>query len=63
MTDVEDIQLPPELSNLSTIVDASPEVLATGSSDLQSTALNATKFIYDLGKYTMPLDARFFNQP
>lgn len=48
MTDVEDIQLPPELSNLSTIVDASPEVLATGSSDLQSTALNATKFIYDL---------------
>ncbi|KAK7050943.1 U3 snoRNP protein [Paramarasmius palmivorus] len=37
-----------ELSQVSQLVDNRPEVLATGSTELQDAALKATKFIFDL---------------
>uniref|UniRef100_A0A0W0EXV0 U3 small nucleolar ribonucleoprotein protein MPP10 n=1 Tax=Moniliophthora roreri TaxID=221103 RepID=A0A0W0EXV0_MONRR len=40
--------LVPELSGVSQLIDNQPELLATGSKDLQNAALKATKFIFDL---------------
>ncbi|KAJ3548405.1 hypothetical protein NM688_g5303 [Phlebia brevispora] len=45
---LEDVQLPDQLAKLSACIDASPEVLATGSKDLQVAALQAAKYVFDL---------------
>ena len=45
----EDLQLPNELLNLSNVVEGCPEAFALGSKDIQTAALSATKFIFDLG--------------
>lgn len=47
-----EVQLPKELVDLTTIIDLRPECLATGDAAMQSAALTATKFIFDLG--TLP---------
>ncbi|EIN13712.1 Mpp10 protein [Punctularia strigosozonata HHB-11173 SS5] len=44
----ENLQIPEELDKLSQLIETSPEVLATGSKDLQIAALNATKYVFDL---------------
>ena len=48
-TGTEDFPLPSQLENLSKLIGEKPEALATGSQDLRTAALDATKFIYDLG--------------
>ena len=49
-TKLEDaVALPPALENLSKLVAEKPEALAIGSEDLRKAALDATKFIFDLG--------------
>ncbi len=45
------VSLPPVLENLSKLVGERPEALATGGEDLRKAALDATKFIFDLGMY------------
>jgi U3 small nucleolar RNA-associated protein MPP10 len=45
-----DIPLPLELQSLSDLLEECPETLALGSQDLQATALNATKYAFDLCK-------------
>ena len=45
----EEITLPSELDNLAKLVSEKPEALATGSEDLRKAALDATRFIYNLG--------------
>lgn len=49
----EVIQLPEKLAKLSTCVDEQPESLVTGSKDIQLAALQAAKYVFDLG--TVPL--------
>ncbi|KAI0825164.1 U3 small nucleolar ribonucleoprotein complex, subunit Mpp10 [Trametes gibbosa] len=44
--------LPPQLETLSKLIAEKPEALATGSEDLRRTALEATKFIFDLALQT-----------
>ncbi|KAI0374201.1 Mpp10 protein [Pilatotrama ljubarskyi] len=46
------LALPPPLENLSKLVAEKPEALATGDADLRRTALEATKFIFDLALQT-----------
>jgi hypothetical protein len=46
----DDLQLPDQLLNLSKVVEKYPEAFASGSSQIQSAALSATKFIFDLGE-------------
>jgi hypothetical protein len=46
----EDIQLPDEFLNLSNAVERYPETLASGNNVTQTAALNATKFVFDLGE-------------
>ncbi|KAI0961523.1 hypothetical protein AcV7_000603 [Taiwanofungus camphoratus] len=48
LDDMEVIQLPPELQNLSMVVENNPESFATGNDEIQVAALNATKYVYDL---------------
>ncbi|KAH9946645.1 Mpp10 protein [Amylocystis lapponica] len=48
MAGKEDVALPSELAGLSAIVDETPEIFGTGSSELQLAALRATKYVYDL---------------
>ena len=45
-----DVVLPPELQSLSTLLDESPESLASGNAAIQAAALNATKHTFDLCK-------------
>jgi hypothetical protein len=45
----EDVQLPDELLNLSNAIEKYPESFASGSDDIQASALIATKFVFDLG--------------
>lgn len=45
----EDLPLPAQLELLSKLIAEKPEALATGSEDLRKAALDATKFVYDLG--------------
>jgi hypothetical protein len=44
-------QLPSELVALANLINERTECLASGSQDIQTAALNATKFIFDLGAY------------
>ena len=45
-----DVTLPPELQSLSNLLEEFPESLALGNQELQATALNATKYAFDLCK-------------
>lgn len=46
-----DVLLPPELQNLSNLLEEFPETLAlVGNQELQAAALNATKYVFDLCK-------------
>ncbi|KAI0639368.1 U3 small nucleolar ribonucleoprotein complex, subunit Mpp10 [Trametes polyzona] len=49
---VEGPSLPPQLENLSKLIAEKPEALATGAEDLRRTALEATKYIFDLALQT-----------
>lgn len=42
--------IPTEFQQLSTLLEESPESLASGNPDIQNAALNATKYIFDLCK-------------
>lgn len=58
MNDGEEVlQIPLELSNLTTLVEERIENFAIGDKDLQDAALNATKFIFDLSTlyFQLPL--------
>ena len=46
---VDELPLPPQLEGLSKLLSEKPEALATGSEDIRQAALDATKFIFDLG--------------
>ncbi|PPQ88642.1 hypothetical protein CVT25_010218 [Psilocybe cyanescens] len=46
--DSQDLTLPPQLQKLSTLLDESPESLASGDSELYAAALDAAKHIFDL---------------
>ncbi|KAI0669932.1 Mpp10 protein-domain-containing protein [Trametes maxima] len=48
----EELSLPPQLEDLSKLIAEKPEALATGGDDLRRTALEATKFIFDLALQT-----------
>lgn len=50
-----DAPLPPELQNLSNLLEECPETLALGNQELQATALNATKYAFDLCKLWIEL--------
>ncbi|KDQ63722.1 hypothetical protein JAAARDRAFT_169865 [Jaapia argillacea MUCL 33604] len=45
---LHDVQLPDQLSGLSTLIEERPESFASGSNDIKLAALAATKFIFDL---------------
>ncbi|KAI0651817.1 U3 small nucleolar ribonucleoprotein complex, subunit Mpp10 [Trametes meyenii] len=48
----EELSLPPQLEDLSKLIADKPEALATGGDDFRRTALEATKFIFDLALQT-----------
>ena len=50
-----DVPLPSELQNLSNLLEECPETLALGNQELQATALNATKYAFDLCKLWIEL--------
>lgn len=50
----QDVSLPLELQSLSNLLEESPETLASGNQDLQASALNATKYTFDLCKLSNP---------
>lgn len=45
------VVLPRELHDLSSFIEEKPESLAAATVELQTIALRATKFIFDLGKH------------
>ena len=47
----QEVVLPTVLSNLTNVIDSDLHNFASGSTDIQSTALNATKFLFDLGEW------------
>ena len=47
--DSGEVALPEHLALLSTRLDQSPESLATGNADIQLAALQAAKYVFDLG--------------
>ncbi|KAI0322714.1 U3 small nucleolar ribonucleoprotein complex, subunit Mpp10 [Amylostereum chailletii] len=48
MTDLLDVQLPPQLSQLSSLLEDQPQSFAPGSRDIRQAALTATQFVFDL---------------
>lgn len=46
------MELPKELLTLADFVDAKPESLVLGDAEIQSAALEATKFLFDRGAQT-----------
>ena len=46
---VEELIVPAPLESLSKLIAEKPEALATGSEEFRKVALDATKFVYDLG--------------
>ena len=50
-----DVPFPPQLLNLSNFLEEYPETLALGNQELQATALNATKYVFDLCKLRIEL--------
>ena len=51
MKDALDLLIPDELNNLSTLVEKSPERLASGSEDFRLAALQAAKYVFDMGAF------------
>lgn len=49
----EDIELPTELAALSSRIDERPESFATGNKHIQLAALQAAKYVFDLGSFTV----------
>jgi len=49
----QEVVLPTVLSNLTNVVDSDLHNFASGSIDIQSAALNATKFLFDLGEHSL----------
>lgn len=52
-TSVAESALPPQLESLSKLIAEQPEALATGADDLRRTALEAAKYIFDLGMFAL----------
>ena len=46
----QEVVLPTVLSNLSNVIDSDLHNFVSGSTDIQSAALDATKFLFDLGE-------------
>jgi len=46
----QEVVLPTVLANLTNVIDSDLHNFASGSTNLQSAALNATKFLFDLGE-------------
>ncbi len=46
----EELLIPEQLETLVKMIEEKPEALATGNEDLRKAALNATKYVYDLGE-------------
>lgn len=51
MKGTSDLVIPDELGNLSTLVEKTPEVLATGGEDVRLAALHAAKYVFDMGEH------------
>jgi hypothetical protein len=51
--DPEAEQLIPELGTLSDLLEKSPEKFVTGCEDIPTAALTATKFVFDLGSFSL----------
>ena len=49
----QEVVLPTVLSNLTNVIDSDLHNFASGSTDIQSAALNATKFLFDLGEHDL----------
>ena len=49
----QEVVLPTVLSNLTNVIDSDLHNFASGSTDIQSAALNATKFLFDLGEHAL----------
>lgn len=49
----EESSLPPQLESLSKLIAEQPETLATGADDLRRTALEAAKYVFDLGMFAL----------
>lgn len=47
----EDVVLPDALASLSQRIDNGPEVLALGNKEMQLAALQAAKYVFDLGMF------------
>jgi hypothetical protein len=47
----QEVVLPTFLSNLTNVIDSDLHNFASGSASIQSAALNATKFLFDLGEH------------
>lgn len=52
MADSVDVQLPPQLGQLSHIIDEKPESIASGSSEARGAALKATEYVFNLGLFS-----------
>ena len=48
-TESQTITLPSEISQLSGLIDQKVETLAAGDEEIQKSALNAAKYLFDLG--------------
>jgi hypothetical protein len=48
----QEVVLPTVLSCLTNVIDSDLHTFAAGSTLIQSAALNATKFLFDLGEHT-----------
>ena len=46
----QEVVLPTVLSNLTNVIDSDLHDFASGSTHIQSAALHATKFLFDLGE-------------
>ena len=47
----QEVALPTVLSNLTNVIDSDLHKFVSGNADIQSAALNATKFLFDLGEW------------
>ena len=61
---VAELPLPTQLEHLSKLIAEKPETLATGDEELRKAALDATKFVYDLGApYVSVSSSRALTRP
>ena len=56
----EDVVLPEQLALLSSRLEDGPETLAVGNKDIQLAALQATKYVFDLGMSSVYCVAMMF---